>query len=653
LDLLGVCFDLALRQGNIGRKSAKHGLKVRAFFVNMFRSFPTSILEGKPPMYQVVICQGCSRSLTIGLISVAIVILCRSAPAMAMQDIPSETKLYCEYLPPAEKANGKTIVLLSGDEEYRSEELMPMLGKVLSQHHGFHCYVLFAINPATGEIDPNNQSNIPGLNFLKEADLVIMAWRFRNPPDDQMQHFVDYFESGRPMIALRTSTHAFSFKKENKFHKYSYDSQDWPGGFGKQILGETWVSHHGKHGSESTRGIVVQEQADHPILKGVNDVWGPSDVYGINELPEDATVIMRGQILKTMEPTAEPVDDKRNAPMMPLVWFREMTAPDRDIAQRIVTTTMGAATDFKIGDLARLVVNASFWCLSMEDKITPDLNVTPLDSFEPTPFGFNSFKKGMKPGDFTLQTTPEAQTAPSSPDSKEEHVGVQTLHPQLETQALRPQFSCAKIDGTENGWRPMGREDFQNVNCDDNTWTWRDDGSVECTGNPVGVIRSVKEYKNFEMILEWQHQKKAGNSGVFVWSPLASLDKLKPGQLPQGIECQVLDHGYTEAYEKSSGNKADWFTTDGDVFPCAGSKMKPFSPAAPDGVRSFPNAKHSKGFGQWNHYYIRAINGEVRLWVNGHEVSGGTDCEPATGHICLESEGSPILFRDLCIREVK
>jgi hypothetical protein len=175
---------------------------------------------------------------------------------------------------------------------------------------------------------------------------------------------------------------------------------------------------------------------------------------------------------------------------------------------------------------------------------------------------------------------------------------------------------------------------------------------LECTGQPVGVIRSVKEYENFELMLEWQHQTEAGNSGVFIWSPLASLENLKPGQLPQGIECQVLDHGYTKAYEQQSGGKADWFTTDGDVFPCAGSKMKPFPPIAPDGARSFPKAKHSRGFGKWNHYYIRAINGEVRLWVNGHEVSGGTDCEPATGYIALESEGAPILFRNLRIREL-
>jgi hypothetical protein len=198
----------------------------------------------------------------------------------------------------------------------------------------------------------------------------------------------------------------------------------------------------------------------------------------------------------------------------------------------------------------------------------------------------------------------------------------------------------------------LEEKDFAKVNCNDDTWTWKD-GLLSCTGHPVGVLRTAEPYTNFEMVLEWRHLKEAGNSGVFVWSPKASLDAIKPGQLPEGIECQVLDHGYTAAYEKSSGKKADWFTTNGDVFPVGKSKMKPFPPLSPDGVRSFPSAKHTNGFGEWNHYYIRAINGEVRLWVNGYEVSGGNECEPATGYVALEAEGSPIEFKNIRIRVLK
>ena len=130
------------------------------------------------------------------------------------------------------------------------------------------------------------------------------------------------------------------------------------------------------------------------------------------------------------------------------------------------------------------------------------------------------------------------------------------------------------------------------------------------------------------------------------------MKDLKPNALPSvGIEVQVLDHGYKEQYEKS-GKKADWFTTNGDVFPVGQSKMTPFPPTAPNSSRSFPRKNLSKGVGEWNHYYVRAINGEVRLWVNGEEVSGGRDCEPRSGFLCLESEGSPVEFKQLRIREL-
>ncbi len=214
-----------------------------------------------------------------------------------------------------------------------------------------------------------------------------------------------------------------------------------------------------------------------------------------------------------------------------------------------------------------------------------------------------------------------------------------------------PAAPKAFIDGAGLGWKPLAGDDFVNVNCDNNTWTWTG-GDVHCTGQPVGVTRSKTPYTNFELVAEWRHLKFAGNSGIFVWVPETALKSLKRGQLPSGVEVQVLDHGYTEQYEKQTKKKADWFTSHGDVFPVGATKMKPFPPVAPDGIRSFPRKNLSKGINQWNHYYVRAINGEVRLWVNGEEVSGGNGIEPRTGFLCLESEGSPIDFRNLRIREL-
>ena len=202
------------------------------------------------------------------------------------------------------------------------------------------------------------------------------------------------------------------------------------------------------------------------------------------------------------------------------------------------------------------------------------------------------------------------------------------------------------------GWRDLGEADFTNVNCAADTWTWTPD-RVACTGQPVGVIRTKEPVADFEMSVEWRHLSDGGNSGVFLWAPKEALDSIKPGQLPPGgIEVQVLDHGYTAKYEKSTGKKADWFTTDGDVFPVGSSRMKPFQPTAPRGSRSFPRERHSRGTPEWNHYFIRALEGEVRLWVNGHEVSGGSDCNPSSGYLCLESEGAPVEFRRMKIREI-
>lgn len=211
----------------------------------------------------------------------------------------------------------------------------------------------------------------------------------------------------------------------------------------------------------------------------------------------------------------------------------------------------------------------------------------------------------------------------------------------------------AVIDGTGPGWRALGEEDFVNVNCDPDTWSWTN-GVARCTGQPIGVIRSKTTHTNLEIVAEWRHLTSGGNSGIFLWATpesIADLEKGK-GRLPAGIEVQVLDHGYTEQYERQHKKKADWFTTHGDVFPTGSASMKPFPPIAPDGKRSFPSKNLSKGVGEWNHYYIRAINGEVRLWVNGEEVSGGTECRPATGYLCLESEGAPVEFRNLRIREL-
>ena len=209
----------------------------------------------------------------------------------------------------------------------------------------------------------------------------------------------------------------------------------------------------------------------------------------------------------------------------------------------------------------------------------------------------------------------------------------------------------AFIDGTGLGWQALGETNFVHVNCEPGTWSWTN-GFVHCTGKPVGVIRSTVLHTNFELVAQWRHLQSGGNSGIFVWATPESIRQLEQGngRLPTGIEVQVLDHGYVEQYEKQTKKKADWFTSNGDVFPTGSTKMKPFPPVAPNGQRSFPRKNLSRGVGEWNHYYVRAINGEVRLWVNGEEVSGGTEIRPAWGYLCLESEGAPVQFKNIRMR---
>ena len=210
----------------------------------------------------------------------------------------------------------------------------------------------------------------------------------------------------------------------------------------------------------------------------------------------------------------------------------------------------------------------------------------------------------------------------------------------------------AFIDGTGAGWKTLNETDFAGVNGNADTWTWKGQLLLS-SGMPIGVLRTQRKYTNFELVIEWRHLKSAGNSGVFVWVPEQALAQLKPGVLPEyGIEVQMLDHGFRDQYETSSGRKGDWFTTHGDIFAVGKSKLTPFAPTSPNGSRSFPRKQLSRGVGEWNHYYVRGINGEVRLWVNGEEVSGGSGADPRTGYLCLEAEGSPIEFRNIRVREV-
>lgn len=312
-------------------------------------------------------------------------------------------KQWLQYEGKSGPGKGKHIVFLSGDEEYRSEEALPLMAKILAEQHGFKCTVLFAIDPKTGEVNPNEQTNIPGIELLQTADLAFMMLRFRELPDDKMKFIDDYLQAGKPLIALRTSTHAFSYSrnKQSKYAKYSYNSKQegWIDGFGKKYLGETWVAHHGHHAKEGTRALINGTEAKHSILKGVKDIWGETDVYTIRELPADARILLYGQITLGMTPDAPLSTDKA---IMPIAWVRDL--PNKNgPSTRIFASTLGTAVEFKRDDMRRLLVNAVYWTLRLDEQINEQLSITIPGKYEPTMFGFGTHRKGLKPIDLEVK----------------------------------------------------------------------------------------------------------------------------------------------------------------------------------------------------------------------------------------------------------
>jgi PQQ-dependent dehydrogenase (methanol/ethanol family) len=302
-------------------------------------------------------------------------------------------------------ANGKNIVLISGDEEYRSEESLPQLAKILATYHGFRCTVLFAIDPKDGTVNPERLDNIPGLEALDSADLMVILTRFRDLPDNQMKHIADYIDSGKPIVGMRTATHAFALKSSPTYARYNWN--DPSGGFGRLVLGETWIKHHADHGKQSTRGVINPSEAAHPILTGIHDgdLWSKTDVYETRlPLPGDSKVLVFGQVLSGMHPDDPPVSGGVNDPMMPIAWVKSYLGK-----ARVFTTTLGTSEDLLVEGDRRLFVNACYWALDLERQIRADSNVSLVGDYHPRPFGFGGHAKGLAPSDLSSNSVSPQQ----------------------------------------------------------------------------------------------------------------------------------------------------------------------------------------------------------------------------------------------------
>src|SRR6476659_2743744 len=310
------------------------------------------------------------------------------------------------YAPKPGPGQGRHIVFLSGDEEYRGEEGLPMLAKIFSQRHGFKTSVLFSVDP-DGTIDPKATTSLSDPSTLDTADAVVMLLRFRTWPDETMERFDRLLRAGKPIVALRTSTHAFNgFPKGSRWESWNYNNE---GGFGKRVLGETWLTHWGNHKIEATRGVIEPSQQSNPLLRGVSNVFGETDVYEAYP-PADATILVRGLVLKALTADSEPADYRKprstdkveqgvNDPAMPVAWTR-MNKNANGTTNRVVASTMGAATDLENEGLRRLIVNAVYWGLAMD--VPQKADVTYVDEYKPSFYGFDGFRKGLRPSDFEI-----------------------------------------------------------------------------------------------------------------------------------------------------------------------------------------------------------------------------------------------------------
>ena len=349
---------------------------------------------------------------------------------------------------------GRHVVLISGDEEYRSEEGLPMLARMLSTLHGFRCTVLFAVDPETGIVNPHANTNIPGTDNLDDADLMFIQTRWRVLPEEQMDPINRYLEAGKPVMALRTATHAFAPRQD--LHRqvlaylrqyrqaedpasialpsiapdawgpydhygdgYTGPKQGWRDGFGRLVVGERWVAHHGRHKHESARGVIATEAKGHPILRGVDEggIWSAADVYTVRlPLPGDSMPLVYGKVMARsgeydesdplygMRPEDDRPVDAKNDPIMPVAWTKSYQLPGGSKG-RVFSTTLGSSTDLLESGVRQMLVNAVFWALGEEQSIPADGEASDLvGEFNPTRFNLHPseywVQRAARPADF-------------------------------------------------------------------------------------------------------------------------------------------------------------------------------------------------------------------------------------------------------------
>lgn len=295
---------------------------------------------------------------------------------------------------------GQHLVFIASDHEYRSEETLPALARILAKRHGFTCTVLFGID-ANGFIAPG-ESNIPGIEVLGDADLLVLFTRFQDWPADQMRHFVAYLERGGPVVGLRTATHAFKIPAGSPYATYDFrhPGPEWKNGFGRAVLGETWAGHHGRNHQQSTRIDIVKEKAAHPILRGITRAWAECGGYFADPEP-DSEILAMAQPIEGMKPGGP---DAKEFQAVPAAWTRHYRMGDK--SGRVFTSTYGASGDIVDPGYRRLLVNGCFWAVGLESSITAELDIAFFGPYQPTWHGSPGRRTDVKPADLAGWDSP-------------------------------------------------------------------------------------------------------------------------------------------------------------------------------------------------------------------------------------------------------
>lgn len=292
---------------------------------------------------------------------------------------------------------GKNIVFIASDHEYRSEESLPALARILAKRYGFTCTVIWALDDK-GYILPGS-SNLRGLDVLDKADLMVIFTRFSDFTDEEMQHIDNYLKRGGPVVGFRTATHAFHIKNHPNWAHYDFayngPMKEWNKGFGKIVLGETWVDHYGTNHKQATKLVIDDAQKEHPVMRGVKNPWAQSGAYLVHPEKMNATVLARCEVLNGMTPDS-PVDTTKKP--LAAAWVRTYQLPGGK-SGRAFATVHGASEDLLSKDFRRMTINAIFWAAGMEDKIKANSNIDFVGPYKPTTFNFDGYKANVKPSD--------------------------------------------------------------------------------------------------------------------------------------------------------------------------------------------------------------------------------------------------------------